>query len=191
MRIKEYPQEVLDVFRTQYSYNPETGLITNTKTNKTYTKIDNGYIVSIRVTMDNITYAIRNHRLCWFLGKGELLDSSLDLDHKNNIRSDNRLDNLRKATQSDNSRNRVKRDKLVGISYVKSRNKYVSKISIEANIEKQIGYFKDEILAAKFYDSAARYYHKEFASCNFDEEFLKPMSIEELRKCYQEMKDKI
>lgn len=34
--------------------------------------------------------------------------------------------------------------------------------------------FKNEKLATKFYDSAARYYHKEFAKCNFNENFIEP-----------------
>ena len=35
------------------------------------------------------------------------------------------------------------------------------------NGRKQIGYFKDEIQAAKAYDQAANKYHKEFAVLNF------------------------
>lgn len=45
------------------------------------------------------------HRVVWLLIKGEW--PSLEIDHANGIPSDNRLENLRLATRSENAMNRV------------------------------------------------------------------------------------
>lgn len=46
---------------------------------------------------------IRAHRLAWFLSHGD--EPLLDIDHINGVRDDNRLCNLRLATQSQNGFN--------------------------------------------------------------------------------------
>jgi hypothetical protein len=46
------------------------------------------------------------HRLAWLWWFGEWPEGGLD--HINRIRNDNRIDNLREATRSENQRNRRK-----------------------------------------------------------------------------------
>ncbi len=55
-----------------------------------------------RIKVDNREYAA--HRLAWLYVHGEFPPG--DLDHKNRIRSDNRLDNLRPASRTQNGQNR-------------------------------------------------------------------------------------
>lgn len=62
-------------------------------------KGDDGYSV---IMIDYVAYY--SHRLAWFFVYGEWPSS--DIDHRNTDRSDNRLENLRLATKTQNQRNR-------------------------------------------------------------------------------------
>ena len=95
------------------------------------------------------------------------------VDHINHNGLDNRKANLRPATCAQNSYNRKqfrkrKTSKYTGVSWRKQKKKWT--VIIRYNCKnKFIGYFKDEIQAAKAYDKAAKEYHGEFASLNFKE----------------------
>jgi hypothetical protein len=95
------------------------------------------------------------------------------VDHKNHNGLDNRKANLRPATRAENSRNRRKfrkrkcRSRFKGVSWNKDRKKWSARILFNRDM-KFIGYFDDEIEAAKAYDEAAKKYHREFAVLNFD-----------------------
>ena len=56
----------------------------------------------VRVIIDKRTY--RAHRLAWLIVHGQWPEN--ELDHKNLLRSDNRLSNLREATRSQNMFNK-------------------------------------------------------------------------------------
>ncbi len=97
----------------------------------------------------------------------------LVVDHINHNGLDNRKANLRPATKSQNCINKpyIKQkdahSKYHGVTWQKSINKWQTQIRADG-IHKIIGYFNDEIKAAKAYDKAAKKYHKEFAVLNFD-----------------------
>jgi len=95
------------------------------------------------------------------------------IDHRNNNGLDNRRANLRKATKSQNVCNRRKQantsSRFRGVSFDKRRGAWAVNITSQRK-QKWIGYFDNEIDAAKAYDKAARKYHKEFAKLNFPEE---------------------
>jgi hypothetical protein len=92
------------------------------------------------------------------------------VDHKNCNSLDNRRDNLRLATCSQNMYNRSKTkskttSKYVGVTYGKDRHKW--EVAIYCQKRKiWLGRFDSEIDAAKAYDEAARKYHGEFARLN-------------------------
>ncbi len=97
----------------------------------------------------------------------------LVVDHINHNGLDNRKANLRPATRTQNNMNRlcIKRkgspSKYKGVIWHKHTKKWNVQICYNGK-RKTIGYFNDEIEAAKSYDKAAKKYHKEFAVLNFD-----------------------
>jgi len=95
----------------------------------------------------------------------------LMVDHINHNGLDNRKANLRLATCAQNSYNRRqvrknKSSKYTGVSWKEWTKKWAVIICYKRkNII--VGYFEDEIQAAKAYDDAAKKYHGQFAKLNF------------------------
>jgi len=95
------------------------------------------------------------------------------VDHINHDGMDNREANLRAATHSQNLYHRKKRSgttqsKYKGIYWRKKIRKWQAVITFEKK-KIYLGYFRNEIEAAKAYDRGAIKYHGEFASLNFPE----------------------
>jgi hypothetical protein len=93
------------------------------------------------------------------------------IDHINYNGLDNREANIRPATRTQNNRHSKRTanpgtSKFKGVSSYSREKRWVVKIHADGKTYK-IGYFKDEIEAAKAYDQAARKYHGEFAALNF------------------------
>jgi len=87
---------------------------------------------------------------------------------------DNRKDNLRPATHSQNmchiaKRSISKTSKYKGVCWKKRNRRWTAAITFEKK-KIHLGYFKNEIDAAKAYDEAAKKYHGEFACLNFPDE---------------------
>jgi Icc-related predicted phosphoesterase len=123
---------------------------------------DHGYI---RIMINRKKYYA--HQLAWYYMTGEWVD---EIDHKNTIKDDNRWDNLRLSTHSQNLINRKKQKNnksgFKGVYWQKDHNKWCSRINC---IDKThfIGYFNDPIEAAKAYDKKAIEFFGEFAKLNF------------------------
>lgn len=89
-------------------------------------------------------------------------------DHKNQNRLDNRRGNLRSASCSQNQRNKKSQQgtsKFKGVWWRKDHKKWQVHIWFEG-CQKHLGYFTNEIEAAKAYNKAAMKYFKEFACLN-------------------------
>ena len=94
------------------------------------------------------------------------LGHSKQVDHINGNGLDNRRCNLRYATNRQNHQNQKIRQNMVtkykGIIWRKDRNKWQSRIYVNGR-NKHLGYFENEIDAAKAYRKAAKRFFGEFA----------------------------
>ncbi len=93
------------------------------------------------------------------------------VDHKSNNGLDNRKENLRLTTRSQNMKNRTSKCKYLGVSYCSSKvgeNKFRVNIQ-EPRIKKgnmHMGYYSDEDSAGYAYNCAAKLIHGEYGNLN-------------------------
>jgi len=128
--------------------------------------------VAVRLTPEgSCRFPVYMHRQILNARKGQIVD------HKDRNSLDNRVDNLRFATYSQNARNKPKiklnsSSRYVGVYFEKRYGRWTAQISVEGK-HLWLGRFDSEIEAAKAYDTAAKKYHGEFACLNFPERKIK------------------
>jgi len=107
----------------------------------------------------------RAHRLAWWYVHG-VYPAAL-VDHKNNDPADNRIDNLRLATEAQNSRNtklsKTNTSGYKGVYWCSYRNRWRAAITINSK-PVQLGRFKTPEEAHAAYCAAAARLHGEFAN---------------------------
>ena len=124
----------------------------------------------------NVVYAARNFRASEGKGGIQYLHSFISgysrADHINGYGLDNRRENLRDATRSQNGYNvSIRRDGssgFKGVSPCKQTGRWQVRISANGR-NRHIGRYRTAEEAAHAYDDAARDLHGEFARLNFPE----------------------
>jgi hypothetical protein len=104
------------------------------------------------------------HRLAWLYVYGYMPKF---IDHINGLKNDNRLQNLRACSHSENLRNRGRQSNnksgYKGVSWNNSKRKWIAQIMVDKKLV-HIGYFQNSIQAANAYILAAIKHHGEFAN---------------------------
>lgn len=108
----------------------------------------------------------RAHHLAWLFSTGEWPDPSLDVDHINRIRSDNRWQNLRYARRCQNNMNSAPRSDnksgCKGVTLVKKTGKWDARIKFNGEL-RLLGVFSDLQDAIDARKSAERKLYGEFS----------------------------
>lgn len=170
MYIKELPSQK-DLHKA-LNYDPETGIFIWKKRNDQSSKWNGKFagkiagsknIKNASITFNWIGYPA--HRLAWVYIHGDVLTSEIQVDHKNNNPFDNRIDNLRLATHSQNCSNARKWENKSlpkGVSQQTTGDSYRARLQVAKKII-YIGSFPTPELAHAAYCEAAMKYHGEFA----------------------------
>jgi hypothetical protein len=128
-------------------------------------RINKGYyVVGISYFGKQILCAL--HRVIWTMHYGEIPTGYL-VDHKDTNPSNNRIDNLRLATYSNNSHNaNLRTDNtsgFKGVAFCKRYHKWYADVYCNSK-NNRIGYFSSMELAVEAVEAARLQLHKEFAN---------------------------
>lgn len=111
-------------------------------------------------------FKFREHNLIWFIAYGEIPSQ---LDHINGVRNDNRLENLRIATVTENNRCRPLQANnttgFKGVSFARWKRQFSAHICVDRK-SLLLGYSDKADEAAHMYNKAAIEYFGEFAVLN-------------------------
>jgi len=100
--------------------------------------------------------SVKTHRLVAFAYLGlDINDHTKQIDHKNHIKADNRVENLQIVTNSQNQFNRINTK---GCTFVEKLNKWLAQIQVNKQ-KKYLGYFDTEEEAHQAYLNAKLIYH--------------------------------
>lgn len=117
----------------------------------------------VRITLNR--KRLQANRLAWIICKGDIPEGSV-IDHKNNNRSDNSIDNLRVATYSQNNCNRriSKRNNtgVKGVTFDKQTMKFKAYVGING-IQEILGFYSTLDEAALAANNARSIKHGDYA----------------------------
>jgi len=117
----------------------------------------------LQVTIDKKSYRV--HRLIYLMHFGQLPEF---LDHIDNNKLNNKIDNLRPATKIQNAHNQTlsknNTSGIKGVYWEKERNKWRAQIRIKDSKVKFFGRFEDIELAKIAVMNARKEHHGEFAN---------------------------
>ena len=145
-------------------YDPETGVFRWKQTRGPARKGDIAGSKNVYGYIDLTRRKWLAHRLAWLYMYGECPPEQID--HINGVRDDNRIANLRLATNAQNSRNRLRRKSksgIKGVSWIPKCRKWKAGICFNGR-PIHIGHFATAEEAEQAYRDAAYKLHGEFAS---------------------------
>ena len=144
-------------------YNPETGIFTRLVRSAQMNRIGdiaggstmNGYL---KISVDGRRYL--SHRLAWLYMHG--CWPLHGVDHRNGVTDDNRISNLRPATQAENLQNKIHQSssasQTLGVGWDKNRNKWIASIKVGGK-QRNLGRFSSIDAAKAAYDAAKASIH--------------------------------
>ena len=165
---REVMRQELDAeARRRFDYDPLTGILTwknDTKINNSKAGTRAGCIKADGyryVRLNNKLYC--EHRVCWAMAYPEL---PRQIDHINMVRDDNRICNLRPATNGENGMNKPMQSNnttgFKGVTFHKGTRKYHAKICFNGT-RRSLGYYRTPEEASMAYAKAAGEFHGQFA----------------------------
>lgn len=171
--LREVTKEEEDWIRDNLRYDPDTGhLWWLIQKNNRVMKEPAGYsdkdqYPRVDIKINGVRSQPTKHRLAWFLYYGVWPKDQVD--HINNVKDDNRIVNLREATNAENSKNKKAQvggsSKYKGVCWYKSSSKWSAQIRV--NYKKiHLGHYDNEEEAALAYNKAALELFGEFAKIN-------------------------
>lgn len=159
----------ISLLRRWYSYHPESGAVSRApgslrKSEKRIGHVTKNGYMTIRVTdIDGTSRRFMAHRIAWALYYGKW--PNIHIDHINGNRSDNRISNLRLATNSQNSMNCSRHSNsmtgIKGVTWDKQRKKWMARLNKGGRFI-NLGRFATSDEAKMAYDAAAADAHGEY-----------------------------
>jgi hypothetical protein len=134
-----------------YTCDPSTGFILGANNKPIGRKDKYGYMyISIYTGKNTKNFNIKAHQFIWYWVNNEIVPC---IDHINQVKDDNRIENLRSVTDQQNKFNGKK-----GKGCRARLNKWISYISIKGK-SIHLGCFDNEQDAKDAYEKAKRIYH--------------------------------
>lgn len=160
--MSELTQEKLKELLT---YDPETGIFTwddsrgrCKKGSKAGTLQSDGYI---QIRIAGVCYYA--HRLAWLYINGNW--PLQEIDHRNQIKTDNKFKNLREVTRSENGQNRKtltsNSSGFKGVCWDKRTNKWIARIKLKGK-RRHLGYYEKAEDASEAYKKAQEELHTHY-----------------------------
>jgi hypothetical protein len=151
-------------FRALLAYDPETGAITNLTQRRPQAPVGSvaGYIEDgyRRIKIDGRTYSA--HRLAWWFVYGSW--PAYEIDHRNGIRDDNRIANLREAVPPLLNQQNIRSPRsdntsgFLGVRWHQQSGKWRAEIRI-GRAKRHLGLFSTPEAAHNAYLAAKREHH--------------------------------
>jgi hypothetical protein len=151
----------IEQIKQAFRYDPETGEIIRTMA---YGRAIEGQVFTDANTISVFGISIRMNRLCWLLHHGDWPPEGYIVDHKNTVKADHRIINLRLATPTQNQQNKSGSGCYAkGVTWRNRKEKpWQAKIRVNG-IRIHLGSFATHDEAAEAYRDACIRFHGEFA----------------------------
>jgi hypothetical protein len=119
------------------------------------------------ITINNKPFLV--HRIAYYMAHGNYPDY---IDHINNDKLDNRVENLRSVTPSQNQcnqlLNKTNKSGVKGLSWAKTQNKWFACIRYKGK-NRNLGYFEDKEMGKEFLELARELLHGSYANHGYKE----------------------